>query len=122
MSLINAIKADFDLSSTNIHSSYQAAFGEERHRFTAERRFLSEMLEHQDQAARTEFARDLKALSEDSVTWRREEQLHYLRRLEKFIGHLRRNHAFTREGRVEARREKRQKALAQLRNGGREGG
>jgi hypothetical protein len=122
MSLINAVKADFDLSSTNIHSSYRAAFGDERHRFTGERRFLNEMLEHQDQAARTEFARELKVVNEDSVTWTREEQLRYLRKLEKFIGYLRRNHAFTREGRVKARRGKRQKVLAQLRNWGREGG
>jgi hypothetical protein len=115
MSLLNAIKADFDFSSVTLHSAYEEVFGARRQTFVAETRFLAELLEHLDPATRAEYAHEIERLgAEPPRPLSREQQIRYLRDLERFIRQLRKDLAWALQGRREARAEGKARALRRL--------
>ena len=119
MSLLNGIKADFDLSSITIHSAYEAVFGSTRRPFQAETRFLREMMQHLDETTRTNYEKDMKRLEARPLKrMRRDEQIRYLRDLERFIRQLRKDHSWALKGRQEARSEGKVRGLKRLGLGG----
>lgn len=114
MSLINALNEDFEFSSVSIHAAYDDAFGSARSRFSSERRFLGELLGHFVPEMRATFASEFAAMDPEQPSWTRAEQIRYLKSLERFIRHLRRDHAWTEKGRFASKERRTGKILDQL--------
>jgi hypothetical protein len=90
MSLVNALKEDFDFSPVSIEAAYERAFGSEHNRFSNERSFVVELLRHLDKRKRAALKKEIGPLPADATTtWTRAEQLRYLRQFENFVRHLR---------------------------------
>jgi hypothetical protein len=112
MSFINAIKADFEIAPVSIHAAAKSAFGVHRTHFTNEDRFFEELLLHMGDEAGHGTVRPESSDAGSRLTL--EEQVAYLEQFEKFIRHLRKDHAWSMKGWVRGRDERQKRALALL--------